>query len=821
MTETNEKKRHREASDSLCNESIQNSAPTFQEIVFTLNQDHAPSAKRPRGETEVSSVSASQPTPLPGVTQSLNSSSKPSGRIIKLNRESSRLSQSPPPLPPLPPRPPLSSSVPSDVAARRQHIRALIVQEALQKRGSTLHKENSKEKEDTEKTEDEKRREQREERGKVIEKEEKEKARSKSERLHESDEKKENESKKETRERKKNDRDKEHEREGSEKRREETGQRNEHRSEESHRPKDKTNDRENVPQTTKAIKEETPKDRRRTSKEKEIEQSKKSTEGDRSERDRVQDTVKNSFAPQTKSSRANITEDTCQSQHSNKQSKETESEVERRSEGAQAHNDKDEDKVTSSHPESTGATPVSESQSSLSEQKRRRWESPTRSPLHSPAERRKRETKGTEKENDEQNVKAETKWTTASEVANTTPRRDATPTPTVVTQSTPTRTPTHFGTTSRSESRLRLTHHLEGCRSVENFEKIGQIGDGAYGVVFKARDKATGEIVALKKVKMDREKEGFPITSLREIKILMQCKHKNIVDVKEIVVGKGLNDIFIVMEYCEHDLKSLMSEMKSPFTISEVKCLMIQLLSAVEYLHENWIIHRDIKTSNLLLTNSGIFKLADFGLAREYSSPVKVMTPGVVTLWYRAPELLLGQSRYTTAIDMWSVGCVFGELLQNEPLFPGKSEFKQLDLMFKLLGTANERIWPGFSDLPNAKTWNFVHQPYNNLRRKFPQLSDYGFDLLNRLLTYDPDKRITAREALRHPFFEESPLPKDPEMMPTFRSKNDTNQSHISRLSQASGNNSPQHQIVLDIDREYEMQERTYAATTFQLNRAQ
>jgi cell division cycle 2-like protein len=133
------------------------------------------------------------------------------------------------------------------------------------------------------------------------------------------------------------------------------------------------------------------------------------------------------------------------------------------------------------------------------------------------------------------------------------------------------------------------------------------------------------------------------------------------------------------MDFIDHDLKGLMSDMRSPFLQSEIKTLMIQLLSAVALMHDNWIIHRDLKTSNLLLNNRGEIKVADFGLARKYGSPMGNMTQLVVTLWYRAPELLLGSKEYTTAIDMWSVGCIFAELLNNEALLTGRSEIDQLD----------------------------------------------------------------------------------------------------------------------------------------------
>ncbi|KAL2332681.1 hypothetical protein Fmac_013894 [Flemingia macrophylla] len=346
----------------------------------------------------------------------------------------------------------------------------------------------------------------------------------------------------------------------------------------------------------------------------------------------------------------------------------------------------------------------------------------------------------------------------------------------------------HSDTDSEDDSRgtaghllppQRAVNMLQGCRSVDEFERLNKIDEGTYGVVFRAKDKNTGEVLALKKVKMEKEKEGFPLTSLREINILLSFHHPSIVDVKEVVVGSNLDSIFMVMEYMEHDLKGLMEAMKQPFSQSEVKCLMLQLLEGVKYLHDNWVLHRDLKTSNLLLNNRGELKICDFGLARQYGSPLKPYTHLVVTLWYRAPELLLGTKQYSTAIDMWSLGCIMAELLSKEPLFNGKTELDQIDKIFRILGTPNEAIWPGFSGLPRVKV-KFVKNQYNLLRKKFPAtsfagspvLSDSGFDLLNKLLTYDPEKRITAEEALNHDWFHEVPLPKSKEFMPTFPAQN-------------------------------------------------
>ncbi|MEJ1284252.1 cyclin-dependent kinase 10 [Cricetulus griseus] len=309
---------------------------------------------------------------------------------------------------------------------------------------------------------------------------------------------------------------------------------------------------------------------------------------------------------------------------------------------------------------------------------------------------------------------------------------------------------------------------LGRCRSVKEFEKLNRIGEGTYGIVYRARDTQTDEIVALKKVRMDKEKDGIPISSLREITLLLRLRHPNIVELKEVVVGNHLESIFLVMGYCEQDLASLLENMPTPFSEAQVKCIMLQVLRGLQYLHRNFIIHRDLKVSNLLMTDKGCVKTADFGLARAYGVPVKPMTPKVVTLWYRAPELLLGTTTQTTSIDMWAVGCILAELLAHKPLLPGTSEIHQIDLIVQLLGTPSENIWPGFSKLPLAGQYSLRKQPYNNLKHKFPWLSEAGLRLLNFLFMYDPKKRATAGDCLESSYFKEKPLPCEPELMPTF-----------------------------------------------------
>ncbi|KAL6264668.1 cyclin-dependent kinase 5 [Polyergus mexicanus] len=286
---------------------------------------------------------------------------------------------------------------------------------------------------------------------------------------------------------------------------------------------------------------------------------------------------------------------------------------------------------------------------------------------------------------------------------------------------------------------------------MQKYEKLEKIGEGTYGTVFKAKNRETHEIVALKRVRLDDDDEGVPSSALREICLLKELKHKNIVRLYDVLHSD--KKLTLVFEHCDQDLKKYFDSLNGEIDLDVVKSFLYQLLRGLAFCHSRNVLHRDLKPQNLLINKNGELKLADFGLARAFGIPVKCYSAEVVTLWYRPPDVLFGAKLYTTSIDMWSAGCIFAELANaGRPLFPGSDVDDQLKRIFKMLGTPTEETWPDLTTLPDYKPFPQYH-PTQGLAQVTPKLTSRGKDLLQRLLVCNPALRLSAEEAMTHPYF--------------------------------------------------------------------
>merc|ERR1719427_1744866 len=306
------------------------------------------------------------------------------------------------------------------------------------------------------------------------------------------------------------------------------------------------------------------------------------------------------------------------------------------------------------------------------------------------------------------------------------------------------------------------------CAKVDKYEKLAKIGQGTFGEVFKARCKQDkNKIVALKKVLMENEKEGFPITALREIRILQLLNHDNIVNLIEIcrTYNRHKTTFYLVFDFCEHDLAGLLSNFNVKFTLQEIKKVMQQMFEGLYFIHTNKIIHRDMKAANILITKQGILKLADFGLARAISinkqNQPNRYTNRVVTLWYRPPELLLGERNYGPAVDMWGAGCIMAEMWTRSPIMQGNTEQHQLTLIAQLCGAISAEVWPGVESLNLFKDMEIPRGVKRRVKERLkPYVKDaFACDLIDKLLSLDPTKRLDADNALNHDFFWTDPMP--------------------------------------------------------------
>ncbi|MED6188478.1 hypothetical protein PIB30_086348 [Stylosanthes scabra] len=307
-------------------------------------------------------------------------------------------------------------------------------------------------------------------------------------------------------------------------------------------------------------------------------------------------------------------------------------------------------------------------------------------------------------------------------------------------------------------------------KSADSYIKLGKVGCGTYSNVYKAKDKRSGKIVALKKVRFDTSDPESIKFMAREIMVLQALDHPNVIKLEGIATSRMQYSIYLVFEFMHADLTRIIARPGERLTEPQIKCYMQQLLCGLQHCHEMGVIHRDIKSSNLLVDTRGVLKIADFGLAHSFDIKSNgPLTNKVVTLWYRAPELLLGSTSYGFGIDLWSAGCLLAEMFVGRPIMPGRTEAEQLHMIFRLCGSPSDNY---YRKLKLTSSYRPSQRYRPNYKGNFPNLPSSFLHLLSTLLDLDPNRRGSAASALRSEFFNSSPLPCDPSDLPAIYSNN-------------------------------------------------
>ncbi|ORY30576.1 kinase-like domain-containing protein [Naematelia encephala] len=303
---------------------------------------------------------------------------------------------------------------------------------------------------------------------------------------------------------------------------------------------------------------------------------------------------------------------------------------------------------------------------------------------------------------------------------------------------------------------------VENHKRAERWAKGESIGEGTFANVYKGHEKATRRQVAIKRIKISNMKDGLDMTALREVKFLQELHHPNIIELLDVFsTGQNIN---LVLEFLVTDLEAIIRDPALIIQNADIKSWMAMSLRGLEYIHRNGVLHRDLKPNNLLIAADGQLKVADFGLAREFAEAGERMTVQVITRWYRPPELFWGARHYSTAVDMWSMGMIFIELILRVPYTAGESDIDQLRKTFHAFGSPSEDEWPGYRQLPDFH--DMSGYPRRDWTLDIKTIGREGQDLAQAILQLDPVRRISACHALHHRFFSCEPRPTRPTDLP-------------------------------------------------------